>query len=185
MRFHHLRFLSPCLRSGPFSLPACVPARPLSSLPGLSSLAPTVWSVLPENTGLCGSSLAVQYLRLCAPTSVGAGSVPGRGTKIPHAACSQNVQSKQNPPVFAKIQVSSFSWKAFRDLAFAYFRGVVSSSRGTRTLPSHRTELFVCSEMDRAVSFVHRLSHQEVFIGHLSGARTEAGAGETAMDGGE
>ena len=94
-------------------------------------------------------------------------------------------KANKPPPVFAKIQVSSFSWKAFRDLAFAYFTGVVSSSRGTRTLPSHRTELLVCSEMDRAVSFVHRLSQREVFIGHLSGARTEAGAGETAMDGGE
>ena len=31
-----------------------------------------------------GTSLAIQWLRLCAPTEVGMGSVPGWGTKIPH-----------------------------------------------------------------------------------------------------
>ena len=30
-------------------------------------------------------SLAVQWLRLCASSAGGAGSIPGRGTKIPHA----------------------------------------------------------------------------------------------------
>ena len=32
-----------------------------------------------------GTSLAVQGLGLRAPTAAGAGSIPGRGTKIPHA----------------------------------------------------------------------------------------------------
>ena len=34
--------------------------------------------------GLCGTSLVVPYLRL--DTAGGAGSIPGPGTKIPHAA---------------------------------------------------------------------------------------------------
>ena len=33
-----------------------------------------------------GTSLSVQWLRLCAYNAGGAGSIPGRGTKIPHAA---------------------------------------------------------------------------------------------------
>ena len=37
-----------------------------------------------------GTSLAVQWLRLHASTAGGMGSIPGRGTKIPHAArCGQ------------------------------------------------------------------------------------------------
>ena len=35
---------------------------------------------------LLGTSLAVQWLGLCAPNAGGTGSIPGRGTKIPHAA---------------------------------------------------------------------------------------------------
>lgn len=123
----------------------------------------------------------MQCLRLHAPTTVDVGSAPDRGTKVPYAVWSQNVKSKQSPPIFAKIQISSFSWKVFRDLAFAYFMGVVSSSCGARTLPSHHTKLGVCSETDHAVSLVHRFGHQEVFIGHLWGA----GAGKTAIDGGK
>ena len=33
-----------------------------------------------------GTSLVVQWLRLCSSTTGGRGSTPGRGTKIPHAA---------------------------------------------------------------------------------------------------
>ena len=32
-----------------------------------------------------GTSLGVQWLRLCASTAGDAGLIPGRGTKIPHA----------------------------------------------------------------------------------------------------
>lgn len=34
---------------------------------------------------LCWTSLAVQCLRLCTSRAGGAGSIPGRGTKLPHA----------------------------------------------------------------------------------------------------
>ena len=33
-----------------------------------------------------GTSLVVQWLRLYAPTAVGAGLIPGQGAKIPHAS---------------------------------------------------------------------------------------------------
>ena len=36
--------------------------------------------------GWGGTSLAVQWLRLYTSSAEGAGSIPGRGTKIPHAA---------------------------------------------------------------------------------------------------
>ena len=35
---------------------------------------------------LGGTSLAVQWLRLCVSTAGGMGSIPGWGPKIPHAA---------------------------------------------------------------------------------------------------
>ena len=35
--------------------------------------------------GTMGTSLAVQWLRLCASSAGGMGSIPGQGTKIPHA----------------------------------------------------------------------------------------------------
>ena len=42
-----------------------------------------------------GTSLAVQWLRLCTFTAVGLGSVPGQGTKIPHATwCGQKNKIK-------------------------------------------------------------------------------------------
>ena len=33
-----------------------------------------------------GTGLMVQRLRLCAPNAGGLGSIPGQGTRIPHAA---------------------------------------------------------------------------------------------------
>ena len=39
---------------------------------------------------MIGTSLAVQWLRLCTSTAGGTGSIPGQGTKIPHAMqCNQ------------------------------------------------------------------------------------------------
>ena len=40
-----------------------------------------------------GNSLVVLWLRLCASTAGGTGSIPGQGTKIPHAA--QHGQKKK------------------------------------------------------------------------------------------
>ena len=39
---------------------------------------------------MIGTSLAVQWLRLCTSTAGGTGSIPGQGNKIPHAMqCNQ------------------------------------------------------------------------------------------------
>ena len=38
-----------------------------------------------HKTHAVGTSLAVQWLRLHASTAGGVGSIPGRGTKMPHA----------------------------------------------------------------------------------------------------
>ena len=45
-----------------------------------------------SNTQIPGASLVVQWLRFCAPSAGGMGSIPGQGTKIPHAA------AKKKPP---------------------------------------------------------------------------------------
>ena len=39
--------------------------------------------------------LVVQWLRLHAPTAEGAGSIPGQGTKIPHAAGQKQQQQQK------------------------------------------------------------------------------------------
>ena len=59
---------------------------------GLSHVGTEVgWeSTIIRNRTFHGTSLAVQWLRLCASTARGVGSIPGRGTKIPYAArCDQ------------------------------------------------------------------------------------------------
>ena len=43
-------------------------------------------SKCPSKVEWIGTSLAVQWLRLCASNARGTGSIPGWGTKIPHAA---------------------------------------------------------------------------------------------------
>ena len=44
----------------------------------------------------CGTSLVVQWFRLCTSTAGGAGSIPGPGTKIPHALqCGQKLKKKK------------------------------------------------------------------------------------------
>ena len=49
-----------------------------------------------------GTSLVVQWLRLCISTAEGAGSIPGRGTKIPHAAWHSKKKRKKNPQKTSK-----------------------------------------------------------------------------------
>ena len=47
-----------------------------------------------DKEGASGTFLAVQWLRLCASTAGDAGSIPGQGTKILHAA--QTAKEKEN-----------------------------------------------------------------------------------------
>ena len=42
-----------------------------------------------------GTSPVVRWLRLCAATAGGKGSIPGQGTKIPHPACCSQQQQKR------------------------------------------------------------------------------------------
>ena len=50
----------------------------------------TIWihllAVLIIKKTKCGTSLVVQWLRLCASTAGGTGSIPGWGAKILHAS---------------------------------------------------------------------------------------------------
>ena len=40
-----------------------------------------------------GTSLVVQWLRLCTPIAEGTGSIPGQGTKIPHGVAKKKIMS--------------------------------------------------------------------------------------------
>ena len=54
-----------------------------------------------------GTSLVVQWLRLCASYAGGLGSVPGQGTKISHAVwyC-QKIKKKTKPKKPSKLEAS-------------------------------------------------------------------------------
>ena len=60
-------------------------------------------------TKLCisGTSLAVQWLRLCALSAVGTGSIPGWGTKIPNAAQHGQNKNKNYASLLAWSQTDS------------------------------------------------------------------------------
>ena len=71
-----------------------------------------------------GTSLAVQRLRLCASTAGGAGSIPGWGTKIPHAVRRGQKVKKQNKSSDEKENTHRLV-KMYRMLIFC-FREVTS-----------------------------------------------------------
>ena len=54
---------------------------------------------------LPGTSLAVQWLRLCASTAGGMGSIPGWGTKIPHAAQYGQKEKRKKKRLCLKCQL--------------------------------------------------------------------------------
>ena len=59
-----------------------------------------VWySYLFKNSTVCGTSLAVKWLRLCASNARDAGSIPGQGTKILHATQPGQKKKKKNSTV--------------------------------------------------------------------------------------
>ena len=48
-----------------------------------------------------GNSLAVQWLRLCASNAGSMGSIPGQGTKIPHAMrCGQKKTTNKQEMIY-------------------------------------------------------------------------------------
>ena len=49
---------------------------------------------------ICGTSLVVQWLRLCTSNAGGTGSFPGSGTKIPHASWYGEKIKKQDPYIY-------------------------------------------------------------------------------------
>ena len=59
-----------------------------------------------QKTLLLGTSLEVQWLKLCASNAEGVGSIPGRGTKIPHATYHGQEKEKLN---FNKFSLSIIS----------------------------------------------------------------------------
>ena len=50
-----------------------------------------------------GTSLAVQWLKLCASIARGMGLIPGQGSKIPHVAQNKNLKKKKTNPKKIKI----------------------------------------------------------------------------------
>ena len=56
-----------------------------------------------------GTSLAVQWLRLCASTAEGTGSIPGQGTKIPHATEHSQKKKDDDDEVAASNNIKCLS----------------------------------------------------------------------------
>ena len=49
----------------------------------------------PKKNEILGTSLAVQWLRLCASNAGAVGSIPPQGTKIPHAVLHGQKEKKK------------------------------------------------------------------------------------------
>ena len=60
-----------------------------------------------------GTSLAVQWLRFCAPTAGGAGLITGEGTKIPHAAWHSQKKEKEKKEIHlnSPMDPTGLKWK--------------------------------------------------------------------------
>ena len=50
-----------------------------------------------------GTTLSVQWLKLCASIARGMGLIPGQGSKIPHVAQNKNLKKKKTNPKKIKI----------------------------------------------------------------------------------
>ena len=73
---------------------------------------------------LVETSLAVQWLRLCASTAAGTGSTPGQGTKIPPAAqCGQN---NNNNNVVCQLYLIKKKNLKIKESLFTFTLGFIS-----------------------------------------------------------
>ena len=106
-----------------------------------------------------GTSLAVQWLRVCTSTAGGTGSIPGRGIRIPHAVwCSQ--QNKTH-----KFFFFNFGFVCLFVCLFIYlFISVLGLRFCARAFSSCRKwgPLFIamCGPLTIAASAEHRLQTQ-------------------------
>ena len=60
-------------------------------------------TVIFKNKLIQGTSLVVQWLRLCTSTAGAVGSIPGQETKIPHAARHSQKKKKKNLFMFINM----------------------------------------------------------------------------------
>ena len=90
-----------------------------------------------NTTTTTGTSLAIQWLRLCTSTAGVAGSIPGRGTKIPHGVWPKNkTTTTTNEGVYlAKTLLASHLRKQNKTVRRS------SKVRGTLVLPSQESLL--------------------------------------------
>ena len=102
-----------------------------------------VWGVAKSQTQLsnfhfkdlyAGCSLAVQWLRLWATTAGGVGSIPGQGTKIPHAM--GHLSSKRHIQMFSaaflimlEIILVSISWWMDKQKVASSNSGILSGNK--------------------------------------------------------
>ena len=70
---------------------------PVQGKPPTGSGAPNYWVRHTHNKLSTGTSLGVQWLRLCMSTAQGVASIPGWGTKILHSVLSQTKNPKWVP----------------------------------------------------------------------------------------
>ena len=81
-----------------------------------------------------GISPVVQWLRLHASNAGGMGSIPGQGTKIPHASqCGQIEKKKKEPQLMSTLKV----WSVAQETIGTIFRGFAKVS--PREVPGRST----------------------------------------------
>ena len=70
----------------------------------------------------CGTSLVVQWLRFSTPDTVGMGSIPGWGTKIPHDAQTGQKKKRQLKKRKRKSTVCTYCVRLLRsEICFVHF----------------------------------------------------------------
>ena len=101
-----------------------------------------------------GISPVVQWLRLHASNAGGVGSIPGQGTKIPHASQCGQIKKKTKPQLMSTLKV----WCVAQETIGTIFRGFAKVS--PREVPGRPTWTQIQIAILGVTTFPYSLSPQ-------------------------